>query len=166
MQEDWDVLGVLPPRKRQRLNLILKGISTPIDTSRSRSKKAEDAGEPKSSAKTDTSASSASKTNTQAPLTEARPKHSKARIPQTLPKLGQESLTEQVSRLTKEKTELQAVRDFVDRKIKALTIFGAHQDNAIFLLAEKFRACQKKEVSGKEELVMDESTFVVGFKAD
>ena len=42
--------------------------------------------------------------------------------------------------LTKEVTELRALRVFADKKIRALTVFASHQDEAVHLLAGKFQS--------------------------
>lgn len=50
---------------------------------------------------------------------------------------SKEGLSDQVTRLTREIAELRA---FADKKVRALTIFGAHQDDALWLLSHKFEA--------------------------
>ena len=42
--------------------------------------------------------------------------------------------------LTKEVIELRALRVFADKKIRALTVFASHQDEAVHLLAGKFQS--------------------------
>ena len=43
----------------------------------------------------------------------------------------------EIARLRATNARLQAVYDFANEKVKALTSFGAHQDNALWLLALK-----------------------------
>ena len=59
-------------------------------------------------------------------------------------------LEKRVEKLTKEVAELRALRAFADSKIRALVIFGAHQDDAINLLINIVSSLQIKLRDGAE----------------
>ena len=62
-------------------------------------------------------------------------------LSQQLAKLSKETqgLSQQVAQLSKENSTLRATLDFADDKVKALTIFGARQDDALYILSHKFK---------------------------
>lgn len=64
------------------------------------------------------------------------PKFPKTRIP-IAPKTPK-NLGGELAELKLEASNLRATRDFADRKVRALTMFGSHQDNAIAVLGAKF----------------------------
>ncbi len=64
-------------------------------------------------------------------------KHPKRRISIAL-RTTEEQLFTQVSQLTKELTKIKVIIEHADRKVKALTLFASHQDNAVTLLGTKF----------------------------
>ena len=114
MPNDWDVLGILPPRKRPKVG------PTPL----SKSTKTDDQpqpplGPPEKSAT-------------------PNPRNPQSRFPKhRIPLAPKEGLSDQVARLAREIAEQRA---FADEKVRALTVFGAHQDNALWLLPHKFEA--------------------------
>ncbi|CAF9933644.1 MAG: hypothetical protein ALECFALPRED_005650 [Alectoria fallacina] len=72
----------------------------------------------------------------------------------------------QVVRLSHENAKLREIKAFANRKIQALTIFAAHQNDAISVPCTKFRALKESNDSEtlKEEVndVLDQSNGAVG----
>ena len=118
MPPDWDVLGALPPRKRAKRDHP----PLPHPTEKSIAER--------SASSKSVAEGSASSTPRGTPQPGPGPRFPKHRIPMA-PKEG---LSDQVARLTRDNAELRA---FADEKITALTIFGAHQDNALWLISKR-----------------------------
>ena len=70
-----------------------------------------------------------------------QPKHPKRRM---ITQQATDPIEKRVETLTKENLELKNLRNFADAKIRALVVFGAHQDDAINLLANQFSELQTK----------------------
>ena len=75
-----------------------------------------------------------------------------------------QGLSSQIAGLSKENADLRALRDFADEKVKALTIFGAHQDDALYLLSHKLADLRLTHEDDREQI--EEEVNAILRKAD
>lgn len=90
----------------------------------------------------------ANRPNTPSSSTSSTLRHPKGRLPTA----KTEDLSAQVARLSLEVAELKAVRKFADEKIRALTIFGAHQDDVVNVMYHKFSKFRVSTDTDREQI--------------
>lgn len=73
----------------------------------------------------------------------------------------EQSTTDDIARLAKEVSELRVTKDFADEKIKALTIFAAHQDNALWIISWKLQALKTAQDATTWEQLEQEVNFIL-----
>ena len=83
-----------------------------------------------------------------------------------VPTSQHQALSDQIAILAKENADLRALQVFADQKIKALTIFGAHQDEAIWLLMRKFKNFQMAGAGESDREVLEQDINSIASKAD